>query len=167
MTAEGDPVAVRLTSHAMHSGEFMGMPASGKEYTASETHIFRIRDGKVAEHWRDMEHGPDAPARGLPRTPRRTQRLAAVDDCGRADAAGRRYRIVVSVPSTNVCTGVTERVPLEVRLKLNTCHRSRDGSPVASATENCVTWMGVRLASHCETVTTALEVLNSGDVLKL
>lgn len=53
--AEGDRVAVRLTSHAVHNGEFMGMPASGREYTVSETHIFRIRDGHVAEHWRDMD----------------------------------------------------------------------------------------------------------------
>lgn len=53
--AEGDRVAVRLTSHGRHDGEFMGMPASGKEYTISEIHIFRIRDGQVAEHWRDAD----------------------------------------------------------------------------------------------------------------
>jgi predicted ester cyclase len=33
----------------------MGIPASGKEYTISETHIFHMRDGKVAEHWRDAD----------------------------------------------------------------------------------------------------------------
>jgi steroid delta-isomerase-like uncharacterized protein len=53
--AEGDRVAVRLTSHGRHDGEFMGMPASGREYDISETHIFRIADGKVAEHWRDAD----------------------------------------------------------------------------------------------------------------
>jgi steroid delta-isomerase-like uncharacterized protein len=53
--AEGDRVAVRLTSHGRHSGEFMGMPASGSEYDISETHILRIRDGQVAEHWRDAD----------------------------------------------------------------------------------------------------------------
>lgn len=55
MVAEGDRVAVRLTSHATHRGNFMGMPASGRSYTVSETHIFRLRDGKVIEHWRDMD----------------------------------------------------------------------------------------------------------------
>ena len=55
MIAEGDRVAVRLTSHGRHDGEFMGMPASGKEYDISETHIFRIADGQVAEHWRDAD----------------------------------------------------------------------------------------------------------------
>jgi predicted ester cyclase len=52
---EGDKVAVRLTSHGRHSGEFMGMPPSNREYTISEIHIFRIEDGKVAEHWRDAD----------------------------------------------------------------------------------------------------------------
>jgi steroid delta-isomerase-like uncharacterized protein len=53
--AEGDRVAVRLTAHAVHEGDFMGMPASGKAYTISEIHIFRIEDGKVAEHWREAD----------------------------------------------------------------------------------------------------------------
>ena len=53
--AEGDKVALRLTSHGRHSGEFMGMPPSNREYTISEIHIFRIEDGKVAEHWRDAD----------------------------------------------------------------------------------------------------------------
>ena len=51
IVAEGDKVAVRLTAHARQDGEFMGLPPSGKEYTISETHIFRVTDGKVAEHW--------------------------------------------------------------------------------------------------------------------
>ncbi len=51
MIAEGDRVAVRLTAHAVQSGEFMGMPASGKAYTIPEVHIFRVHDGKIAEHW--------------------------------------------------------------------------------------------------------------------
>ena len=53
--AENDKVVVRLTSHGRHAGEFMGMPPSGKDYDISEIHIFRIADGKVAEHWRDAD----------------------------------------------------------------------------------------------------------------
>ena len=53
--AEEDKVAVRVTAHAKHTGDFMGLPATGKEYTISETHIFHVRDGKVAEHWRDAD----------------------------------------------------------------------------------------------------------------
>jgi steroid delta-isomerase-like uncharacterized protein len=51
LIAEGDRVAVRLTAHAVHRGDFMGMPAAGKGYTISEIHIFRLTDGKIAEHW--------------------------------------------------------------------------------------------------------------------
>jgi predicted ester cyclase len=55
MIVEDDKVAVRVTAHGKHTGEFMGMPATGKEYTISETHIFHIRDSKIAEHWRDAD----------------------------------------------------------------------------------------------------------------
>ena len=55
MIAEDDRVAVRLTSSATHAGEFMGMPGSGKRYTIGEIHIFRIRDGRVAEHWHQAD----------------------------------------------------------------------------------------------------------------
>ena len=52
---EGDRVAVRLTSHAVQTGEFMGLPPSGKPYTIGEIHIFRLVDGKVAEHWHQAD----------------------------------------------------------------------------------------------------------------
>jgi steroid delta-isomerase-like uncharacterized protein len=51
MIAEGDRVAVRLTTAATQVGPFMGMEPSGKRYEIGEIHIFRLRDGKVAEHW--------------------------------------------------------------------------------------------------------------------
>jgi steroid delta-isomerase-like uncharacterized protein len=53
--AEGDRVAVRLTSSAVQTGEFMGLPPSGKAYTIGEIHIFRVDDGKVAEHWHQAD----------------------------------------------------------------------------------------------------------------
>ena len=55
MIAEEDRIAVRVTAHGTHTGEFMGMPAAGKAYTIAETHIFHARDGKIAEHWRDAD----------------------------------------------------------------------------------------------------------------
>ncbi len=55
MIAEGDLVAVRLTAEGTQTGELMGMPASGKHYSIGEIHIFRIRDGKVAEHWHQFD----------------------------------------------------------------------------------------------------------------
>ena len=53
--AEGDRVAVRLTSHARQVGEFMGMPPSDREYTIEEIHVFRVRDGRIAEHWHQAD----------------------------------------------------------------------------------------------------------------
>ena len=49
--AEGDRVAVRLTSRATQRGEFMGMPATGRSYEIGEMHLFRVADGRIAEHW--------------------------------------------------------------------------------------------------------------------
>jgi steroid delta-isomerase-like uncharacterized protein len=55
MIGEGDQVAVRLTARATQTGQLMGMPPSGKTYEIAEIHIFRIRDGKVAEHWHQFD----------------------------------------------------------------------------------------------------------------
>ncbi|HEY7131413.1 MAG TPA: ester cyclase [Candidatus Limnocylindrales bacterium] len=55
LIAEGDRVAARLTTGATQVGEFMGLPPSGKHYSIEEIHWFVIRDGKVAEHWHQMD----------------------------------------------------------------------------------------------------------------
>lgn len=55
MIAEGDRVAVRLASSARHTGTFMGLPPTGRTYSIPEIHIFRVRDGQVVEHWREMD----------------------------------------------------------------------------------------------------------------
>ena len=49
--AEGDKVATRLTLHAVHTGEFQGLPATGKQIAMAQTTIHRIRDGKIVEVW--------------------------------------------------------------------------------------------------------------------
>ena len=49
--AEDDKVATRLTLHAVHTGEFQGMPATGKQIAMAQTTIHRIRDGKIVEVW--------------------------------------------------------------------------------------------------------------------
>lgn len=55
VVGEGELVAVRVESTATHSGDFMGMPATGKTYTIEELHLFRLLDGRVAEHWHQMD----------------------------------------------------------------------------------------------------------------
>ena len=49
--AEGDKVTTRLTLHAVHTGEFQGMSATGKKIAVSQTAIHRIRAGKIVEVW--------------------------------------------------------------------------------------------------------------------
>lgn len=47
----GDMQAASATVRATHTGEFMGMPPTGKQVTWQETHIGRFEGGKVKEHW--------------------------------------------------------------------------------------------------------------------
>jgi steroid delta-isomerase-like uncharacterized protein len=51
IVAEGDRVACRWTATATHKGEFMGMPATGKQVTITGIHIDRIAGGKITETW--------------------------------------------------------------------------------------------------------------------
>ena len=51
LIAEGDEVVARLTTSARHTGTFMGIEPSGRRYSIDEIHIFRLRDGQLAEHW--------------------------------------------------------------------------------------------------------------------
>lgn len=49
--AEGDKVVQRVTARGTHQGDFMGIPATGKQVMWTETHILRFADGKIVEHW--------------------------------------------------------------------------------------------------------------------
>jgi len=55
LVAEGDLVVARLTTSARHTGTFMGIEPSGERYTIDEIHIFRLRDGQLAEHWHEFD----------------------------------------------------------------------------------------------------------------
>jgi steroid delta-isomerase-like uncharacterized protein len=55
LVAEGDLVAARLTASATQVGELMGMAPSGKRYTIEEIHLFRVRDGRLVEHWHQFD----------------------------------------------------------------------------------------------------------------
>ena len=51
MIAEGDIVATRLTLIGTHTGEFQGIPPTGKTVTDSSLDMIRIADGKAVELW--------------------------------------------------------------------------------------------------------------------
>jgi len=49
--AEGDKVVTRSTWHATHTGEYHGIPATGKQITMARIQIHRMVGGKVVEAW--------------------------------------------------------------------------------------------------------------------
>ena len=51
LLADGDKVVMRFTVSGTHKGPLMGMPATGKNYSVPGISIFRLADGKIAEHW--------------------------------------------------------------------------------------------------------------------
>jgi predicted ester cyclase len=53
--AEGDKVVHRTTGHGTMKGDFQGMKATGKHGTWTEMHISRFVNGKVAEHWANVD----------------------------------------------------------------------------------------------------------------
>jgi steroid delta-isomerase-like uncharacterized protein len=54
--AEGDKVVARSTWSGTHQGEFMGIPATGKRVSFGVIDIVRYADGKVVEHWGQMDN---------------------------------------------------------------------------------------------------------------
>ncbi len=53
--ADGDKVIYRSTYSGTHTGDFMGIPASGKTVSVSSIGIARISDGKIIEEWENMD----------------------------------------------------------------------------------------------------------------
>ena len=52
IVAEGDVVAALVTSTGTNLGALNGViPPTGRSFTARQSHWFRIRDGRLAEHW--------------------------------------------------------------------------------------------------------------------
>jgi predicted ester cyclase len=49
--AEDDKVTTRKRFKATHTGEFMGIPASGKSVTIHVIDIIRLQGEKYVEHW--------------------------------------------------------------------------------------------------------------------
>ena len=52
---ENDKVVHRWTLTAIHSGPFMGMPASGKAITLTGITILKLEDGLITENWYEQD----------------------------------------------------------------------------------------------------------------
>ena len=55
LVAEDDKVAVRATFRGTQTGEFYGIPATGKAVSVSLMLIYRIANGKIVEHWMNAD----------------------------------------------------------------------------------------------------------------
>jgi steroid delta-isomerase-like uncharacterized protein len=51
----GEMVAARVAFHGTHRGEFQGIPPTGKEVAFSSIEINCVVDGKVEEHWVQLD----------------------------------------------------------------------------------------------------------------
>lgn len=53
--AEGNKVVIRMNWSGTQKGEFMGIPATGKRVSFGVIDIIRVTNGKVVEHWGQMD----------------------------------------------------------------------------------------------------------------
>lgn len=51
VVAEGDLAVVHCTHSGRHTGDFFGLPATGRTFAYSQMHLIRVVDGLGAEHW--------------------------------------------------------------------------------------------------------------------
>jgi predicted ester cyclase len=56
MIAEGDKVMTRLSAYGTQTGELLGIPATGKRFKSTAIAIHRIANGKIVEHWSEMDN---------------------------------------------------------------------------------------------------------------
>ena len=49
--AEGDKVVVRWMNAGTNVGDFLGIPATGRAFSIAGIDIYRLEEGKLAEHW--------------------------------------------------------------------------------------------------------------------
>ena len=49
--SQGDVLMQAIRIHMKHTGPFMGVPATGREFWIGGFDAFEIRDGRIAAHW--------------------------------------------------------------------------------------------------------------------
>jgi len=51
VVAGDDLVAYRAELSGVHTGTLLGIPPTGRSFTAQQMHMLRLRDGRSSEHW--------------------------------------------------------------------------------------------------------------------
>ena len=98
VAADGDIVVVHATASGRHTGPFVFyhesgaveqvMPPTGKTCSVTQTHWFRVADGKVIEHWANRDDLGMARQLGwIPPRPRYLARMALATRRARRAAA--------------------------------------------------------------------------------
>ena len=54
VAVDGDTLVGRYTYRGRHTGTFMGIAASGNEIEMHSIDIWRVNDGRLAEHWDEL-----------------------------------------------------------------------------------------------------------------
>jgi predicted ester cyclase len=49
--SDGDTVALYCTHSGRHTGDFFGLPATGRTFSYRQMHLIRMRGERGAEHW--------------------------------------------------------------------------------------------------------------------
>jgi steroid delta-isomerase-like uncharacterized protein len=55
IAAEGETVAARVSFRGTHHGQFQGLPPTGKEVNFTSMEFNRVVEGKVEEHWVEID----------------------------------------------------------------------------------------------------------------
>lgn len=55
LLVDGDLLSSHLIDTGTHSGTFLDVPATGRVITAPEFALYRLRNGKIAESWGDLD----------------------------------------------------------------------------------------------------------------
>jgi steroid delta-isomerase-like uncharacterized protein len=51
MIAQGDKVVIRWTANVTHTGDYFGIPPTGKSATITGMNTWQVQDGKAVEGW--------------------------------------------------------------------------------------------------------------------
>jgi predicted ester cyclase len=56
MIAEGDKVMTRVSAYGTQTGELFGIPPTGKQIRMTGIAVHRIANGKIVEHWSELDN---------------------------------------------------------------------------------------------------------------
>jgi predicted ester cyclase len=51
LLADGDRAVLHVRLSGRHTGHFLGVPPTGREFSAEQVYIYRVRDGMVTDYW--------------------------------------------------------------------------------------------------------------------